>query len=146
MVNCPYLTFDKSHCAGCHGWRCTAFGRKKKLSDVSVCQSEEEWGACPRFLDASTTRPSGIGVLGIGISRSVSDISRQRVVVIPQPQALSCEYLGIPPGGEACCFQWCYAGNRPVRSTKTCFSPPSRAECKHFVKAKREGVKSYANI
>jgi hypothetical protein len=137
MANCPYLKLEQSHCAGCTGWRCLAFGRKKKISDPSTCQNEEEWDECPRYVDA-TTKPSGIGVLGM-------PRLTPRVTPLPPPQAPQCEYLGIPPGGEACCFMWCYGGNVPLRTTKTCHSPSSMTECRYFIKASRAGVKPYAS-
>jgi len=142
MTNCVYLIFEQSHCAGCHGWRCTAFGRKKKLSDSMICQNEEEWTECPRYLAATTARPSGIGVLGM--PGSMSDTLGELAVAVPQPQALPCEYLGMPANDGWCCHQWCIAGNVAVRSTKVCNSPPSRAECRYYVDGKRRGVKAYA--
>ena len=132
-MSCPYLSYDESHCAGCRGWRCIAFGRKKKLSDVSICQNDEEWPECPRYLEAAGGS-SGIGVLGMpGVPRSES---------LPLPQVLPCIYLGMPDGG-GCCHKWCIAGNVAVRSTKVCNSPPSRAECKYYIQGRRRGVKPY---
>jgi len=139
-MGCPYLRFDESHCAGCRGWRCIAFGRKKKLSDISICQNEEEWSECPRYLDATVAKPSGIGSLGMPGSTVVASVPR--ATPLPAPHAIGCKYLGPPPGG-ACCYKWCYAGSVPLRTTKICLSPPSRAECKYYVDGIRRRLKPY---
>ena len=135
-MSCPYLRYDESHCAGCRGWYCAAFGRKKKLSDTVVCQDGEEWPECPRYIDTIGAKPVGIGVLGMPRSTAVAPP--------PPSQALPCIYLGMPEGG-GCCHQWCVAGNVAVRSTKVCNSPPSRDECKYYIQGIRRGVKQYTN-
>jgi len=49
MVNCPYLIYEASHCAACTGWFCVVFGRKKKLTDISMCKVNAEWLDCTRY-------------------------------------------------------------------------------------------------
>jgi len=143
IMGCPYLRYDESHCAGCRGWYCAAFGRKKKMSDISICQSEEEWLECPRYMDASSGKSSGIGVLGAPKPKVIIErVSRANPIPTPNLPP-GCEYMGIPPGGPACCFVWCYADNRAIRSTKICRHKPSKSECRYFIQAKRRGVKPY---
>jgi len=136
MASCPYLKLEQSHCAGCQGYRCLAFGRKKKVSDsdLETCKVESEWEECPRYLDATATKPSGIGVLG-------TPRLTPRVTPLPPPQPTGCVYLGVTSGETCCSNMWCYANNMPLRTTKTCYSPSSTAECRYFVKASRAGVK-----
>jgi len=55
MVNCPYLIYEASHCAACTGWACNAFGRKKRLTDISMCQDNEEWLECTRYTTKTGT-------------------------------------------------------------------------------------------
>jgi len=139
MTNCPYIIFDQSHCAGCHGWRCTAFGRKKKLSDVSVCQAEEEWVVCPRYLATTTAKPSGIGVLGM--PGSTTSGAAPLAVPAPPPPATGCEFMSVAGSRGCCSNMWCDAGNMMLRSTKKCYSPSTMAECRLYVKAKRKEAK-----
>lgn len=49
MVNCPYLTYDPSHCAACTGWFCVVFGQKKRLTDTAMCVNKEDWLTCTRY-------------------------------------------------------------------------------------------------
>ena len=133
--HCPYLRFDESHCAGCQGWRCYAFGRKKKISDPSMCQNEEEWDECPRYVDAAT-KSSGIGALGM-------PRLTPKVTPLPPPQPIGCEYMSVSSSRGCCSNMWCDAGNMMLRSTKKCYSPSTVLECKLYVKAKREGVKPH---
>ncbi len=140
MTNCTHLIFEQSHCVGCHGYRCIAFGRKKKLSDVSVCRDGEEWVVCPRYLAAATAKPSGIGVLGM--PGSTTDVAAPRVIPVSSPQMVGCEYMSVSSSSGCCSNMWCDVGNMVLRSTKKCYSPSTVLECKHYVKAKREGVKT----
>lgn len=50
MVNCPYLNYEPPECAGCTGWVCDAFGKKKRLTHTSICVDDEQWPECTRYL------------------------------------------------------------------------------------------------
>ena len=153
MVKCPYLKYDQSpSCVACTGWRCYAFGRKKKVSDTSVFMDEDEWLECPRYVDATApkevdpipvVKASGIGVIGApGSATKVAP--RVRAPTRPKAPVISgdCPYLGpVPMGETACCGMWCYSTYGPVRTGTTCQSPPSWRECKHVFSAHRRGVK-----
>jgi len=49
MVNCPYLTYEPSHCTACTGWFCNVFGKRKKLTDTAMCVNNEDWLVCTRY-------------------------------------------------------------------------------------------------
>lgn len=152
MVKCDYLTYDQSQsCAGCTGWRCYAFGRKKKVSDTTVCMEEEEWIECPRYVKAvepekiepiPVVKAKGIGVIGQPKTAVFKDPTRPKPNTLPA----DCPYLGpIPKGKTACCGIWCYATDGPLRTGTTCHSRPSWQECKRLFEAHRKGVKPVAS-
>lgn len=144
MVNCPYLIYEASHCAACTGWSCTAFGRKKRLSDTSMCTVNEEWIECPRYTTKIGTvkEPEPIPVVsvkGIGVlsppGKIPESVARSRAASAPPPGE-DCPYLGPVPVGEvACCGFWCHASDTPIRTTTACTSPPTWRECPESFKA-----------
>ena len=152
MVNCPYLRHETSHCSGCTGWHCYAFGRKKKLSDQAMCIDDAEWPECPRYrkkVESTKKAPDPIPTVqfrGIGVVSppGVKRVTHRRPAPPPPPPD-DCPYLGPVPAGEtACCGLWCYATNGPVRTGTTCQSPASWRECREMFAASRRRVKPYA--
>ena len=152
MVKCPYLVYEQSQsCVACTGWRCVSLGRKKKISDNSVCMDEAEWIDCVRYVESTApekvepipiVKASGIGVIGQPKTVVVKDPTRPKA---PVPSA-DCPYLGPVPEGEvACCGMWCYSTYGPIRTGTTCQSRPSWQECKHVFSAHRRGVKPPAS-
>lgn len=147
-MNCPYLHYEASHCAGCTGWHCYVFGRKKRLSDTSMCANEDEWVECPRYLKkVAPTDPDGIPTVqlrGIGVLGAPRVRGAPRMRRPPLP-ADDCPYLGpVPTGEKACCGYWCYSTGGPIRSVKACHSRPSWRECKFLFQGQRRKVKPYA--
>lgn len=147
MVNCPYLIYEASHCAGCTGWACQAFGRKKRLSDTSMCVVNEEWLECPRYtakIEKVTKSPDpipvvkldeGIGVVSLPGKKIPESVAVERAALAPPPGE-DCPYLGPVPLGEvACCGFWCHANNTPIRTTTACKSPPTWRECPRSFRA-----------
>lgn len=164
MVNCPYLTYDPSHCAACTGWFCVVFGQKKRLTDTAMCINNEDWLTCTRY-----TRKIGTAkepepetkeeVIELPPTEEVTtitgvDMETIRVVVEPEPiearvptpaPSSDCPNLGpVPAGKVACCGFWCHANDSPIRTTTACTSPPTWRECRRYVKASRQGVKTVA--
>ena len=93
MVNCPYLIYEASHCASCTGWSCNVFGRKKRLSDTSMCIVNEEWIECPRYLQK---------VPAAKVSDPIPTISFQKVDPVtkePEPEVEE-EVIELPPTEE----------------------------------------------
>ena len=108
MADCPYLDFKASSCRGCSGFFCTAKGRKKKLSDTSMCKNEEEWIECPRYL--ATLSPF----------ERASLAEAGTVPIVPRVTIKKCPYLGSRPDGQ-CCGMWCYGINKYLKLPhKTC--------------------------
>lgn len=158
MVNCPYLIYEPSSCVACTGWVCQAFGRKKRLSDTSVCVDEEQWVECPRYLQKvtpvkepeseeevielpPTEEVTSTQTIGETITVTAEPESVEVQAPLPAPST-DCPYLGpVPAGKEACCGFWCYAYDSPIRTTTACNSPPTWRECKGFMKAASRGVK-----
>ena len=146
MVNCPYLIYETSHCAGCTGWSCNAFGRKKRLSDTSMCVLNEEWLECPRYTKkiGSVTKVDPIPVVklrGIGVVSPPGEKreSVKTVASIPLPGD-DCPYLAPDPPGATCCSGFhCRAANVSLRAFKICKVPPYH-ECQRYQKAVRQGV------
>ena len=148
MVNCPYLIYETSHCAACTGWSCNAFGRKKRLSDTSMCVVNEEWLECPRYTTKIGTvkEPAPIPIVsvkGIGVlsppGKIPESVARARATSAPPPGE-DCPYLEADPVGATCCSGFhCRAINAPLRSYKICRSPPFH-ECQRYQKAVRLGV------
>ena len=141
MGNCPFLVLEQSHCAGCSGYFCTAFGRKKKLNDLTDCRKEALWSVCPRYTSnvdklVPVKRP-GIGVIG--------QPAQPVRLVAPRPALDVCPFLGPPPPGVCNCPLWCHAGSHVVRSSKVCHSRPSRVECRDYQSGMKRGVKPYAS-
>jgi len=148
MVNCPYLIYETSHCAGCTGWSCTVFGRKKRLSDTSMCVVNEEWIECPRYTTKIGTvkEPDPIPVVsvkGIGVLLPPGEIPEavavERAASAPPPGD-DCPYLAPDPPGATCCSGFhCRAANVSLRAFKICKVPPYH-ECQRYQKAVRQGV------
>jgi len=165
MVNCPYLTYEPSHCTACTGWFCNVFGRRKKLTDTSICTDNEEWLECTRYktpigtvtepepeleveeevielppTEEATTFTAFIG----GDVETIEVVFEPETVEAAQPPprpSNDCPYLGpVPADKVACCGFWCYADDSPIRTTTACTSPPTWRECRPRVKASRREV------
>ena len=128
MANCPYLIWkDSKGCVNCLGWRCTA-GREKKLTDVSMCQNEDEWIECPKYLskqpEAETTT----------LSNAIpSDVITFKVEV--PAQLATCPYLGdILDAG--CCSATCHAKGVRVAIRKC----RDWENCTRYLIAKLSGI------
>ena len=114
MADCPYLLFEASHCRACSGFFCTAAGRKKKISNPSMCKDEEEWIECPRYL--ATLSPSERAAL----AEAGTTTKKLRVPIATPITVKKCPYLGPRPDG-GCCGMWCYGINKYLKlSHKTC--------------------------
>lgn len=131
MVNCPYLLYEPSSCVACTGWFCDVFGRKKKLTDTSMCTITEEWLECPRY----TTK---VGT--VTEDEETLDEPVDLETYVPPPVSDDCPYLGPAPTGATCCSDfWCHAINVALRAYKICRRPPFH-ECQRYQKAVKYGV------
>lgn len=134
MVDCPYLSFKASHCRGCSGFFCTAKGRKKKISDPSMCKDEEERIECPRYL--ATLSPTELAAL----VEAVTTLEKHEVIVA-QVKPKKCPYLGPRPDGQ-CCGLWCYGINKYLKLPhKTC--GPGWLDCGRYWKGFENKMKFY---
>ncbi len=112
MVDCPYLDFKASSCRGCSGFFCTAKGRRKKLSDTSMCRDEREWVECPRYL----------GTLGAAERALLTTPEEHKAHVAAARASVRCPYRGPRPDGQ-CCGEHCYAVGAYLKLPhKTCKS------------------------
>lgn len=51
MTRCEFLVREVSKsCTTCTGWFCVAKGRKKKVGDTTICNNDEQWSICTRYL------------------------------------------------------------------------------------------------
>ncbi len=158
MVNCSYLTYEPSHCTACTGWFCNVFGKRKKLTDTSMCVNKEDWLICTRYTKVNPVKESEVEeevielplteevITSTGVDMETSKVSVEpepvpepepepvQVWVPPPPPTSDCPYLGpVPVDAVACCGFWCHASNTAIRTTTACTSPPSWRECKKYV-------------
>jgi len=135
VADCPYLNFEASHCRACSGFFCTAAGRKKKISDPSMCK--EEWVECPRYL--VTLSPSE----RVTLAETGTFTKKLKVPITPRVTMKMCPYLGPRPDG-GCCGMWCFAVNARARlPRRTC--GPSWLGCKRYMKGFENKVKFYGD-
>ena len=51
MTRCTFALYTRSKsCTTCTGWHCTAKGRKKKIGDLALCDDDDLWSVCTRYL------------------------------------------------------------------------------------------------
>ena len=137
MSECPYLSFSESKsCANCTGYRCVAYGRAKKLTDVALCK--EGYRECPRYVDAAGVKVEEPKVFTTNTGNF--DTTTVKVEVPPPPQVKAyikspcgcgeeirlsnCPYQSTnpPPGMKPCTGVWCHANNKSVRVPKNCWN------------------------
>lgn len=135
VTDCPYLIYkEPKGCVNCLGWRCTA-GREKKLSDVSVCQNEEAWRECAKYL---SLQPNAAELI-ISTPMNAEWINLDNATPAPiititaTPQA--CPYLE-PTIGNECCSAACHAKGIRVAPRKNC---RSFEQCTRYLAAKLAG-------
>ena len=145
MKNCPYLIFkEPTGCVDCSGFRCTAGSREKKLSDVSICQNEEAWRECAKYLSLQPNAAELI--ISTPIISEWTPLESTTTIVhgnnaTPAPvititaTSQTCPYLEPTPGNE-CCSATCHAKEIRVVPRKNCRSPE---QCTRYLAAKLAG-------
>jgi len=142
MADCPYLNFEASHCRACSGFYCTAAGRKKKLSDPSMCKTEEEWIECPRYVVIQGER--AVRVKTRTLKNTVKTTPKKYEAHMAAVKVRGwCPYLGPRPDGK-CCGKWCYAINVYLKLPhKTC--GPGWLKCGRYWSGFENKVKFYGD-
>lgn len=162
MTRCEFLVNEvSSSCTSCTGWFCMAKGRKKKVGDTTICNNDELWSTCTRYLQVYPEQeplppPEPKPELEIEEISStetfdeytlpVDEVLEDEITDIPEPPKpriprILCPYVGAPPPGvKTCCGLYCYAVNEPVRTGTQCKSRPSWLECVKRVQAVNRGV------
>jgi len=149
-----------------------AKGRKKKVGDTTICNNDELWSVCTRYLqvypeqeplpkpepeteepifdeDNATWTPIDDETLEpvYSIAPSINFLTPIEELEPPKPRIprTLCPYYGSPPPGvTTCCGKYCYAENEPLRTGTQCTSRPSWLECVKRIRAVNRGV-PYAN-
>ena len=135
MVNCQYLIWKApTGCVNCSGWRCTAGSREKKLSDVSVCQNEEAWRECAKYL---SLQPNAEATT-LSTPTTFEELALPTAPEAPAPPTV-CPYFGDIPL-EGCCSATCYAKGVRVAIRKC----RNWEMCTRYLAAKFQGVPFYA--
>ena len=158
MTRCEFLTYTKSKsCAACTGWHCTVMGRKKKIGDTTICNSDELRLLCTRYI---TVYPQPVEEASPIENPTYEDLKEvQGIATIelkprskpvfdpttPPPQPKLCPYLGPPPPGvQTCCGMYCHANNESLRTGSQCKSRPTWLECRHKGSADKRSDKRLA--
>jgi len=158
MTRCEFLIYEQSKsCSGCTGWFCVVKGRKKKVGDAAICNDEELWSECTRYLQvypkppdleiepivefsSTETFDEPLYLEDVLLEDEITDIPKPTPPK-PKPLLQTCLYLGPPPPGvHTCCGLYCYAENISVRTGTTCTSRPSWLECIKRLRAVKRGV------
>lgn len=161
MTRCEFLVNEISlSCTNCTGWFCTAKGRKKKVGDTTICNNDEQWSICTRFVDVYPEQEP----LPPAVPKTVEEIIETEDVTyfdlldaepiedkviekLPPPlirrstpRAICPYYAAPPPGMVTCCGKFCYAENESLRTGTQCTSRPTWIECVRRVRAVKRGV------
>jgi hypothetical protein len=150
-------------CHSCTGWFCVAKGRKKKVGDTTICNNEELWRECVRYLqvypapepelddiddallgDETLEEPIFTPTADFNYLAPIDETMEDEIVDTPPPPPkkprTTCPYLGPPPKGvRTCCGYYCYADDVAVRTATQCTSRPSWLECVVRLRAVRRG-------
>jgi len=134
MTRCEFLIYEESKsCVNCTGWFCISKGRKKKVGDTTMCNNEELWRECTRYLQAypkpeepleeimEITSTEDFDEYTALIDELLEDeldiiyteIDEEAELAVgldfhpsipkPRPPRVNCPYLGPPPTGVTTC-------------------------------------------
>jgi len=171
MTRCEFLIYERSKsCSGCTGWFCVAKGRKKKVGDTTICNNDELWGECTRYLQVYPKPPEPEPIIDVieehilddddvtwtptdedtpepiySIAPSINFLApiEEPEPEPPKPESTRtlCPYVGSPPPGvQTCCGLYCYADNTVLRTGSQCKSYPTWRECVRRMRAVKRGI------